>query len=123
MKTIEKAQNTKENIEALEKQIDDNSKIGLALLWVLDDAPGNTNAYRVTVDAAAELAALREAMEAEKRQQSEETEEFNAGYDAALRGEPIDNEPSNTPYDVWCIGWVWGDYQKRKVAKLETKGD
>jgi hypothetical protein len=62
MKTIEKAQNTKENIEALEKQIDDNSKIGLALLWVLDDAPGNTNAYRVTADAADELAALREAV-------------------------------------------------------------
>ena len=55
--------------------------------------------------------ALVEQIETLRRQQAEEVEEFNAGYEAAKRGEPIENEPSHTPYDVWCIGWVWGKYK------------
>lgn len=60
MKTIESRKNTTENIEALAKQIDGESKIGLALLWVLDDAHENTNAYRVVKEAVQELRKLKE---------------------------------------------------------------
>ena len=66
--------------------------------------------------ASAELAALRARIaeleaEVEKlnRERSEETAEFNAGYEAAKRGEP-DNEPSGCKYDVWSIGWAWGKH-------------
>lgn len=61
--------------------------------------------------------ALVNKIEALQKTQAEEVDEFNAGYEAAQRGETIESEPEYTPYDVWCIGWVWGDYQKRKAAK------
>jgi len=42
-----------------------------------------------------------------------EVDEFNAGYDAARKGKPISAEPDGCKYDVWRIGWVWGDYQSK----------
>jgi hypothetical protein len=56
-----------------------------------------------------------DAFEEMQRSQTEETDEFNAGFDAAQRGEPIVAEPNSTPYDVWRIGWVWGKYQKEQA--------
>ena len=58
--------------------------------------------------------ALVEQIETLRRKQDEEAEEFNAGYEAAQRGESIESEPSRVPYDVWRVGWVWGDYQRRE---------
>jgi hypothetical protein len=56
-----------------------------------------------------------DAFEEMQRSQAEEVDEFNAGFDAAQRGEPIDNEPSHTPYDVWRVGWAWAKYQKEQA--------
>lgn len=71
---------------------------------------------------AAELAMQEKRIAELEKKYSEEADEFNAGYDAAKRGEPMSSEPSNTPYDVWCIGWVWGDFQ-RKAAALTAGGE
>ena len=38
----------------------------------------------------------------------EETQEFNAGYEAYHAGLKLDDEPDETRHDVWRIGWVWG---------------
>lgn len=38
----------------------------------------------------------------------EETQEFNAGYEAYHAGLKLDDEPDKTRHDVWRIGWVWG---------------
>jgi hypothetical protein len=61
--------------------------------------------------------ALVDQIEALQRSQAAETDEFNAGYEAAQRGESIESEPSHTSYDVWRIGWVWGDYQRRATIE------
>jgi hypothetical protein len=59
MKTIEVSDNTQANIETLEKVANAlENDLGLCILWVLDDAPGNTNAYRIAKGALSELAAL-----------------------------------------------------------------
>lgn len=49
-----------------------------------------------------------------KESTNAETDEFNAGYDAAQAGQPISTEPASTPYDHWRMGWVWGDFCKRE---------
>jgi hypothetical protein len=59
MKTIEVSDNTQANIEALEKVANAlENDLGLCILWVLDDAHGNTNAYRIAKGALSELARL-----------------------------------------------------------------
>lgn len=66
MNTISQSDNTEANITAIEEQIKGETDLEACILWVLDDARGNTNAYRIARDAAAELAAQQEALEAAK---------------------------------------------------------
>lgn len=40
-----------------------------------------------------------------------EADEFNAGFEAYHRGEPIDNDPCGK-YDSWSTGWVWAKWCK-----------
>jgi len=59
------------------------------------------------------LAELERLQQIEK-QADEETEEFNSGYDARMRDEPIENEfmyPHK--HDAWSTGWAWADHIKR----------
>lgn len=56
---IEKPQNTQENIDRLNYEIDEKSKLGFALLWILDEAAENTNAYMVVKEAQAELITMK----------------------------------------------------------------
>ena len=39
-----------------------------------------------------------------RKQREDEIDEFNAGWDAARNGEPIDNDPG-PPEDHWRNGW------------------
>lgn len=59
IRNFEETENTEKNIVKLQKQIDENTYLGSCLLWVLDDASGNTNAYTAVKEAVAEYAALR----------------------------------------------------------------
>ena len=55
------------------------------------------------------------------RQHAAEIDEFNAGYDAMLAGVPFEQEPSDTHYDEWGIGWAWAAFDglRKRIAELE----
>ena len=69
---IEKADNTEENIAELEGRVDGNTALGICILWVLDDAHENTNAYRHAKQAIEELADLRRRVEIAEAREYEE---------------------------------------------------
>ena len=68
------------------------------------------------VEAESEVETRRARVAELERRQAEETAEFNAGFDAFQRGEPVTVEPVSTPYDVWVMGWAWAQYQKQVTA-------
>lgn len=41
---------------------------------------------------------------------AEEVDEFNAGHDACLEGQPAENEPSTVVHDMWLPGYAWAKY-------------
>ena len=46
-----------------------------------------------------------------------EVAEFNAGYDAAKRGDPESAEPTDTRFDVWVAGYAWGKFDQLKAER------
>ena len=63
--------------------------------------------------------------EARKRlaEHDEEIDEFNAGYEAAARGESLDDEPAGLKHDQWTTGWWWcmGEKFKARAEKAEAE--
>lgn len=51
-----------------------------------------------------------------------EVSEFNAGFHAYETGVPVDEEPSDTAYDVWRAGWAWAAFEplRARIAELEA---
>jgi hypothetical protein len=54
------------------------------------------------------------ALRREREERDEEVDEFNAGFDAFEKGLTLDDEPSDTHHDQWCVGWVWAQHEKGK---------
>ena len=81
--------------------------------------------YRITLDELQRAQAKLRELVAEKkslvtevdrlnREAKEETEEFNAGFDAHNAGVPIEEEPDQVVHDQWETGWVWAAHLARK---------
>ena len=49
-----------------------------------------------------------------------EIAEFNRGYDDCLAGILYENEPHDTPYDQWRVGWAWADFNHRRNVEKES---
>jgi hypothetical protein len=64
--------------------------------------------------------------EAAERLHAEEVEQWNAGADAAERGEPVDAEPSaddwklihghTGDHDMWVAGWTYHHFGRKNIA-------
>lgn len=52
-----------------------------------------------------------------------EVAEFNAGYHAARAGTGEDEEPADTHYDVWTIGYAWYKYPGLKAELARVKNE
>lgn len=50
--------------------------------------------------------------------EADEVAEFNAGFEAAKAGKTLDDEPSETRFDVWRVGFAWQKFDGL-VAEVE----
>ena len=50
-----------------------------------------------------------------------EVEEFNAGYECAKAGGSEQDQPFDTPNDVWMCGFAWGSYPALKAENAKLR--
>jgi hypothetical protein len=57
-----------------------------------------------------------------RREYDGEVYEFNAGFECAQGGGTLDDEPSDTKYDSWRVGFSWFEIDKlrARIAELEA---
>ena len=59
---------------------------------------------------------LRREVERLREESANEVAEFNAGYECAMEGGSVHDQPSDCPYDVWEVGFAWAIWNKEKHA-------
>lgn len=67
---------------------------------------------------------LQEETDAHKRTlslQDDEVAEFNAGYEAAVNGVPLECEPDDLPFDVWTHGWKSADHKRLSAEAADLR--
>ena len=88
------------NVERWHRQM----ATGYADLTDKERESDRNQADKVLAERDAEIARL-------KADYAAEVDEFNAGFEAHGAGKTLADEPSDTRFDVWRIGWVWGTHE------------
>lgn len=71
---------------------------------------GAAHLARIVIEQGQKINALEAQVAKLEADYAAEVAEMNAGYSAYKQGQRIDEEPSNTRFDVWRIGWVWAKW-------------
>ena len=98
------------NVERWHRQM----ATGYADLTDKERESDRNQADKVLAERDAEIAQL-------KADYAAEVDEFNAGFEAHGAGKTLADEPSDTRFDVWRIGWVWGKWGTHEAFESDTE--
>jgi hypothetical protein len=116
-------------IEALNalrnKRFADRTEIEKLIVLMWEEVNGYED---IAMKAAAELTAFVLKLETREREQAQETDEFNAGYEAYQAGLDLDDSgrtyrsvlPDDVPsYDVFEHGYAWAKFQEERAQAVK----